>query len=190
MAAGSGETTLFVEEPPPEELAATAATVAVQTINNERKHMFLTRPCKIVWLALPLFLAAACSTTPRADNAAENQNAFSSLPPGSGAQVGAYPTSSSPTGQLAYSAPQGASPADWKVAEELRATLMANRKLARTPFTATVSNGTVTLKGHARTEGEKKRIEEMVAQLPGVQRVDNELQIGNRLAVGGSNQTE
>ncbi len=144
---------------------------------------------KVVWLSLPLLVASACSTMQRGETATEDQNAFTSLPAGaSQAQTGVYPTS--PNGPLAYSRPPGAPAADWKVAEEIRSTLMENRKMGRTPFTATVNNGTVTLRGYARTEGEKQQLEQMVAQMPGVQRVDNQLQIGNRVVAGGSNLTE
>ncbi len=147
------------------------------------------RKTTVLWLGLPLAWAVACSTNPEARTATADQNAFSALPSNSN-QFQPAIGSSNGTDSAAYAAPRGAGEADWKIAEEIRSTLLQNPMLGRTRFEAVVNKGTVTLKGYARTQGERKQLTETIAQLPGVQRVDDQLQIGNRVAVGGSNLTE
>jgi len=80
--------------------------------------------------------------------------------------------------------PAGASNQDWQLAEEIRALLSANPKLGNAPMAAVVNNGVVTLRGSVRNKTDRRRLIEQIAALPGVQRVDDQMEFGNPSGIG------
>ena len=94
----------------------------------------------------------------------------------------AYPAPTA--GSTATVAPQGASPQDWQLAEEIRSLLMSDPTLGKEQMAAVVNNGVVTLRGHVRNEKERERLREQIGRLPGVQRVDDQLEFKRTLGIG------
>jgi len=90
-----------------------------------------------------------------------------------------YSSDSSPIGR--YAPPPGAPADDWSISEEVRALLTSDKKLTREPMATVVNKGVVTLQGKVPNERQRQRIEQAVASLPGVTRVDNQLVVQNVL---------
>jgi len=80
--------------------------------------------------------------------------------------------------------PAGATSQDWQLAEEIRGLLTADPKLGNAPMAAVVNNGVVTLRGSVRNEKDRERLRQQIGALPGVQRVDDEMEFKNLLGVG------
>jgi osmotically-inducible protein OsmY len=130
----------------------------------------------LVWLTVPMLLAVGCAETPRDSSVSyspalsEPVTATSDRP-----EARAYPAPGAPT--TATVAPPGASAQDWTLAEEIRSLLMSDRTLGKAaPMTAVVNNGVVTLQGEFRNEKERQRLHDAIAKLPGVQRVEDQLE--------------
>src|SRR5579862_767354 len=137
----------------------------------------------LVWLTVPMLLAVGCAETHRDSSVSYSPALSEPLSPTSDRpEARAYPA---PAGTTATVAPAGASSQDWTLAEEIRALLMQDRKLgAGAPMTAVVNNGVVTLHGESRNEKERQRLHDEISRLPGVQRVDDQLEFKNPLGIG------
>jgi osmotically-inducible protein OsmY len=137
----------------------------------------------LVWLTVPMLLAVGCADAHRNSSVSyspalsEPATATSDRP-----EARAYPAPDAAT--TATVAPQGASPQDWTLAEEIRSLLMSDRTLGKAPMTAVVNNGVVTLRGEFRNEKERQRLHDEIAKLPGVQRVEDQLEHGRPLGIG------
>ena len=139
----------------------------------------------IVWLGVPLLLAAGCAEN-RRDASVSYSPALTesqSVTPTSDRDVfRAYPDTQSSIGFR--SPPPGANSQDWQLAEEIRGLLTSQRKLGQAQMVAVVNNGVVTLKGGVRNDRERARLREEIARLPGVQRVDDEMELKNPTGIG------
>jgi len=76
--------------------------------------------------------------------------------------------------------PPGAGNQDWALAQQVQSLLMSDRTV-QTPVTAVVKDGVVTLRGGIRGRHERERLKEEVARLPGVVRVDDQMNTGPAL---------
>ena len=76
-----------------------------------------------------------------------------------------------------WSQQKTANAADWAMAEQIRFMLTTNRTLATAPIAATVKGSTVTLQGSVPTQKERDKVHAAVAALPGVDKVDDQIQI-------------
>jgi osmotically-inducible protein OsmY len=86
-----------------------------------------------------------------------------------------------------YAPPPGAPAGDWELAEEIRARLTADPKLAKEPVSAEVNNGIVTLRGYVPNQGARDRLRAEVASLPGVQQVNDQMVSGHVIkSIGGA----
>lgn len=127
---------------------------------------------------LLLVLISGC-----AHQSAQTQPTFSQLPPAPLA-----PTSDRGDTALAPMAnenifsvapPPGAPAEDWALAETIRAELTKDKKLVHAPMEAVVNKGVVTLRGYAPTQRARQQLHERIASLPGVQQVDDQIQVKN-----------
>ena len=136
----------------------------------------------LVWLSVPLLLAVGCAERERASSVSyspalsESSESFTPTSDRTGARVYASPAASDQ-----FAPPPGAAPQDWNVAEEVRSLLRSEPKLGNAPMAAVVKNGVVTLRGSVRNENERERLREEVARLPGVLRVDDQMEFKNPL---------
>ena len=137
----------------------------------------------LVWLAVPMLLAVGCAETHR-DASVSYSPALSEPLPATSDRPEARVYAAPDAATTATAAPQGASPQDWTLAEEIRSLLMSDRTLGKAPMTAVVNNGVVTLRGEFRNEKERRRVHDEIARLPGVQRVDDQLEHGRPLGIG------
>jgi len=80
-----------------------------------------------------------------------------------------------------YAPPPGAPPQDWALAEQIRAKLTADPKLAKEPMKAEVKDGVVTLRGYVPNERARDRIRAEVATVPGVRQVNDQMNTGHVL---------
>jgi hypothetical protein len=134
----------------------------------------------IVCFAFPLALAAGCAHdhSSIANSGTDYTTTFAPTSDTSAQRV--YPADNSPIGQ--YAPPPGAPADDWTLAEQVRALLTSDKKLAREPMAATVNKGVVTLNGYVPNERSRERIEQAIAALPGVTHVDDQLVVQNILS--------
>ena len=133
----------------------------------------------LIGLTLPLVLAAGCAHDRSAMGTSDNLRTTTFTPTSQSSAERVYAGDASPIGQ--YAPPPGAPATDWSLAEEVRALLTSDKKLAREPMSAVVDKGVVTLRGYAPNERDRERIEQAIAGLPGVTRVDNQLAVQNIL---------
>jgi hypothetical protein len=129
--------------------------------------------------ALPLVLAAGCAHENSSSVTFSPLQAGTPTPTSQSTADRVYSEPNSAIGQ--YGPPPGAPANDWSLAEQVRALLTSDKKLAREPMAAVVDKGVVTLRGYAPNQREKERIEQAVASVPGVTRVDDQLQVHNIL---------
>jgi len=117
-----------------------------------------------LWLLLPLAFLAGC---------AENS------PQGSAVYSPALSPTSDHQQNRVYGTADKASAQDIQLGEEVRQLLMQNKKLAPPPSNviATAHDGVVTLTGRVPTTRTKQEIHQQIAQLPGVTRVDDNLEV-------------
>ena len=147
----------------------------------------LKRICKnVIWMALPLALAAGCASNSNPSTTAEaTYGPTPVLTPTSGEpEQRIYSTD--PTTIAASSSeeapPPGATAQDWSVAEGIREKLTADPTLApmgSSLITEVGKDGVVTMKGSVKTEDEKERVRDTIASVPGVKSVNDELRVGN-----------
>jgi osmotically-inducible protein OsmY len=136
-----------------------------------------------VWLAAPILLVAGCSENHRDASVSYSPaltESYSATSDRSAPRV--YPER--PSGADVSVVPHGASSQDWALAEEVRSLLMSDRKVGTAPMAALVNNGVVTLRGEVRNEKERQRLRNEIAALPGVQRVDDQMEFKNPLGIG------
>ena len=134
----------------------------------------------LVWLTVPMLLAVGCAENHR-DSSVSYSPALSqpSTATSDRPEARVYPA---PTDTAV---PQGASSQDWALAQEVRSLLMSDRKLGEgAPVAAVVNNGVVTLRGEVRNEKERQRLHDAIGRLPGVQRVEDQLDFKNPLGIG------
>lgn len=137
----------------------------------------------LVWLGVPLLLAVGC-----ADNRRDASVSYSPALTGSYAATSDRPVSRVYPNTSANidvtTPPAGASSQDWTVAEEIRSLLTTDRNIGKAPMAAVVNHGVVTLRGSVRNQRERDRLRNEIASLPGVQRVDDQLDFKNSLGMG------
>jgi osmotically-inducible protein OsmY len=136
----------------------------------------------LVWLATPVLLIAGCSQSHRDSSVSYSPALMESqsvTPTSDRSDIRAYPEQ--PSDSDISVVPQGASTQDWALAQEIRSMLMSDRKLGNAPMAAVVNNGVVTLKGDVRNEKDRQRLHDAIARLPGVQRVEDEMEFKNPL---------
>lgn len=135
----------------------------------------------LVWVAVPLLLTVGCAENHRDASVSYSPAISESVSPTSDrAETRAY-ANPSPTGADIATVPPGASSQDWALAEQIRSLLLADRTVGKAPMAAVVNNGVVTLRGNVRNKKEKERLITEISQLPGVQRVDDQLGFKNPL---------
>jgi hypothetical protein len=142
--------------------------------------------CKnVLWMAVPLSLAVGCATHEEPTTAQADYGPTPVLTPTSGeAETQIYSTD--PTKLTATSSmdatPPGASDANWTVAEAIRTKLMSDPTMAPLGsdlITEVAKDGAVTLRGTVKTPGEKDRVRDAIASVPGVSSVnDDDLKVG------------
>jgi osmotically-inducible protein OsmY len=134
----------------------------------------------VIGFGVTLIFGAGCASEKA--SLAANSSAGTELTPTSQSMAErVYSGDTSSIGQ--YAPPPGAPANDWSLAEEVRALLTSDKKLAREPMAATVNKGVVTLQGYVPNERDRERIEQSIASLPGVTHVDNQLVVQNILSV-------
>jgi osmotically-inducible protein OsmY len=87
-------------------------------------------------------------------------------------------------------APGGANPATWAVAQEIREKLISDPTLAplgSSLITNVGKDGVVTVQGTVSSPSEEKRVCDIIAALPGVQGVNNQLSVGRVTGEGRLN---
>lgn len=137
----------------------------------------------IVWLGVPLLLVVGCAENRRDASVSYSPALTESVTPTSDRDAfRAYPDTRSSIDFR--SPPPGANSQDWQLAEEIRGLLTSQRKLGQAQMVAVVNNGVVTLKGGVRNDRERARLREEIARLPGVQRVDDEMELKNPTGIG------
>lgn len=137
----------------------------------------------LVWLTVPLLLVVGCSENHRDMSVSYSPALSESVSPTSDRpETRVYPAPSS-SGEVA-NVPPGASPQDWKLAQEIQSLLMSDRTVGKAPVAAVVNNGVVTLRGEVRNKKERARLREEIANLPGVTRVDDQTEYKNPLGIG------
>ena len=126
----------------------------------------------LLWMTLPLMFLVGCASNSREQALAYTPADTSALSPTSNTARSRIYSDSAP------STPVSASPGDVKLGQEVRQLLMEDRNLAPPPsnFTATAHDGVVTLCGTISTRHKKKELHDRIAQLPGVTRVDDQLE--------------
>ena len=143
---------------------------------NVRTKMKLMKIKTLLGLTLPLALVSGCAHYQRQADIGYNQADFAPLTPTSDRpEARVYPGGTTET----FAPPPGAPPADWNLAEEIRDLLTRDRSLANEPMGAIVRNGEVTLRGTAPTPGARDRLADAISRLPGVTKVNDQLEVKN-----------
>jgi len=137
----------------------------------------------LVWLAVPVFLAVGCAENQRDQSVSYSPALTESYSPTSDRDTSRV-YSAAPSNVEVTTPPTGANSQDWTLAEEIRGLLTSNRKLGDAPMAAVVHNGVVTLRGSVRNERERQQLRDQIARLPGVQRVDDQMEFHNPLGLG------
>ena len=137
----------------------------------------------IIWLSIPLALVVGCAETHRDASVSYSPALSDSFKPTSDRMDSRMYAEPPMSGEVT-TVPSGAGPQDWKLAEEIRSLLMSDRSLGKAPMAAVVNNGVVTLRGSVRNDKERERLRDEIARLPGVQRVDDQLEFKNPLGIG------
>jgi hypothetical protein len=136
----------------------------------------------LLWLSLPLLLAAGCADNRRDASVSYRPSLNGSMTPTSdrdASRVYSDGPAITPT-----SPPPGASSQDWTLAEEIRGLLTSEPKLGNAPVVAVVKNGVVTLHGDVRNEKDRRRLHDEISRLPGVTRIDDQMERKNPLGIG------
>jgi hypothetical protein len=148
----------------------------------------------LVGIALPLGLAMGC-----AENRPHAQAVYGPPPNVVLQQTSAEPeqriyretdTTGAPAAAVVNTAPGGASPENWALAEKIREKLISDTTLAPlgSELIANVGkDGVVTLTGSVSSPSEEQRVCDTISSLPGVRGVNNELSVGRRAGSGRVN---
>jgi osmotically-inducible protein OsmY len=141
----------------------------------------MKKNCKhLFWLSMPILLVVGCAENQRPSSVSYSPALSESVAPTSDRSVArVYPET--PTGAETSTPPAGAASQDWALAEEIRSLLMSDPKLGNAPMAAVVNNGVVTLRGSVRNAKDREKLREEIARLPGVQRVDDQMEFKNPL---------
>ena len=139
---------------------------------------------KLVWLSVPVLLVAGCAANHRDSSVSYSPALSDSFSPTSDRSDTRMYATPPVTGVDVATVPSGASPQDWTIAQEVRSLLMSDQKIGKAQMAAVVNNGVVTLRGNVRNERERERLRAEIARLPGVQRVDDQLEFKNPLGIG------
>ena len=134
----------------------------------------------IVCLTVPLLVVVGCSSSSRDTSVAYSPTLTEPVSPTSDRDVSRVYTDQGATVSTA-SVPQGASSQDWQIAQEIRSVLSADPKLGNAPMAAVVNNGVVTLRGDVRNKKDRQKLHDQIAALPGVVRVDDQMEFRNPL---------
>jgi hypothetical protein len=142
--------------------------------------------CKnLLWIVLPLGLAMGCAENrPQAEAVYGPAPDVTLAPTSAGPEQHIYNNSGSTVQQSTVTvnqAPGGASAASWAVAQEIREKLVSDPTLAPmgSSLIANVGkDGVVTLHGTLSSPSEQKRVCDTIAALPGVQGINNQLNVG------------
>lgn len=137
----------------------------------------------LAWLAVPALLIAGCSENRPASVSYSPALSESVTPTSSRPETRVYPAPPASAPDVA-TAPPGASPQDWALAQEIDSLLMNDRTIGKAPMAAIVRNGVVTLRGDVRNQSEHQRLVDEISHLPGVQRVDDQLGYKNPTGIG------
>ena len=129
---------------------------------------------KILFSIIPLSLVCAACMSSRAPEQAEYSPIDVSTPSPVSDHGGVRVYSGT-----ASAVESGASPDDLRLGREIRELLLSDKKLAPPPssVTAITRGGVVRLEGSVPSVATKKTISDRIAQLPGVARVDDQLQV-------------
>ena len=140
---------------------------------------------QIFSIATPLALLIGCAhhseSRARFDDSAVGGSELSATSTRPDTRV--YSNASIPASQ-AFPAPEGADAQNWGLAEAVRGRLMENDARARYPSKVVVtvpkgSDGMVRLSGYVPSNRERQKLYDVVAGVPGVKQVDNQLRIGD-----------
>jgi len=138
----------------------------------------------LVWLTVPLLLALGCAENRRDSSVSYSPALSESVSPTSDRPETRVYSAPPASGADVTTVPAGANSQDWALAQEIRSLLMSDRTIGKAPVVATVKSGIVTLHGEVRNERERERLRNEIAALPGVQRVDDQLEFKNPLGIG------
>jgi len=134
----------------------------------------------LVWLTVPLLVVVGCSSSSRDTSVSYSPTLTEPVSPTSDRDVSRAYTDQGATVSTT-SVPQGASSQDWQIAQEIRSLLSADPKLGNAPMAAVVNNGVVTLRGDVRNKKDRQKLHDQIAALPGVVRVDDQMEFRNPL---------
>ena len=134
----------------------------------------------LVWLTVPLLVVVGCSSSSRDSSVSYSPTLTEPVSPTSDRDAARIYANQGATVSTT-SVPKGASSQDWQIAEEVRALLSADPKLGNAPMAAVVNNGVVTLRGDVRNKKDRQRLHDQIAALPGVVRVDDQMDFRNPL---------
>jgi hypothetical protein len=156
----------------------------VSALKIEGKIMLKSIAKSLVWMALPLGLAVGCATHQTTTTADATYGPTPMLSATSGEpEQRIYSTD--PAAAAAPSdinaPPQGASTADWSLAQGIQDKLTADPTIAPlgSKLIAEVGkDGVVTLKGVVKTPDEQQRVRDTIASVPGVSSVNDQLRVG------------
>ncbi|HTL17332.1 MAG TPA: BON domain-containing protein [Patescibacteria group bacterium] len=137
----------------------------------------------LVWLSVPVLLAVGCAEN-RHDSSVSYSPALSHGYTATSDRPVTRVYPGEPSSINVTPPPAGASSQDWALAEEIRSLLTSDRKLGDAPMAATVHNGVVTLRGSVRNDRQRRQLRDEIAQLPGVQRVDDQMDFRNPVGLG------
>jgi hypothetical protein len=139
----------------------------------------------LLWMALPLAFTFGC-----AHNRPQTEAIYSPLP-----ATLLTPTSNRPEERI-YSEtpvegiitpatlPPSVAVSEWRLGEEIRGALMADRDIAPSPSNVAAeickgSSGQVILRGQVLNTSDRQRLHESIANLPGVNQVDDQVTVGS-----------
>jgi hypothetical protein len=149
---------------------------------TKKQNSMLNHSIKSLLLcAVPCLVAAGCAHR-------SESTATYSTPPAALTATSEGPDqrvyANAPDAPTVFPPPTGAATKDWSIGEGIRELFIADKTLAPRPssVTATVdkdAQGTVTLRGSVPNTRERQRIEERIAQIPGVEHINNKLDVAN-----------
>src|SRR5581483_168899 len=137
----------------------------------------------LVWLSVPVLVAVGCASN-QPDRSVSYSPALSESYSPTSDRDAARVYSTVPSNIEVTTPPTGANSQDWTLAEEIRGLLTSDRKLGDAPMAAVVKNGVVTLRGSVRNDRQRQELRDEIARLPGVQRVDDQLEFRNPIGLG------
>jgi hypothetical protein len=135
---------------------------------------------------VPLILAVGCAHTPSNETAMYGPEPTPGLKPTSDiASARVYPGDVRPEGIIfpPAPAPAGATESDWALGEEVRGAFTTDWSLAPYPSDVSAivdknSKGTVRLRGYVPNDTDRQRLHTRIAEVPGVQNIDDQIVVG------------